>query len=67
MKIEVRRTPENDGHIVKATFDEGFLQTHCEPLPYEMRQLITREQGLGIITDAILMAYGYQLKPNQDE
>ena len=56
MEIE-RRDHAHDGSIeIRITVSKAFLED-CEPYgPPELCSLITEEQGLGIIEDAILTA-----------
>lgn len=58
MKIRRDYCPADDKHIITIEFTGDYL---CDCEKYPFAHLITEEQGLGIIEDAVLMASGLQL------
>lgn len=65
MKIEMRQDACSQIVSVKIEIPREFMVDECEPYGSpEMCDLITCEQGIGIIEDAVLMALHLKRKPN---
>ena len=45
---------------VNVRVPRGYIISQCEPLPIEIRELITPQQGAEIIENAVLMAMGME-------
>lgn len=57
MEIIITDDPSRDERRIVITISGVFVANDCEPYgPPEICKLITDEQGLGIIEDAVLMA-----------
>ena len=57
MEIEMINSAEDDSIEFSITVTSSFMRHECEPYgDPRLCALITREQGFGIIEDAVLMA-----------
>lgn len=65
MKIEIREDPGNDQFIFKAAVPRSYLIEKCQRHP--AADLITPDQAMGIIEDAVLMALGMELTPKEKQ
>lgn len=59
MKIIREYHPHDDTHRISIEFTGTYIGDRCQKHPFA--HLITEDQGLGIIEDAILMAAGLEL------
>lgn len=64
MKIESRQDIATRKRFIIIEIEEDYLINKCQPHP--AAELITAEQGLGIITDAVLLAMGLELKHGEE-
>lgn len=62
MKIMVQPLVAENSVRITIECPQPWLNANCEPLPTGLAELITTEQGIGIIQDAVIMAMGYQKK-----
>lgn len=62
MKILVEPNKAEKTVTITITCPEQWLDDNCTPLPPEIAQAITVEQGIAIIRDAVALAMGYQAK-----
>lgn len=63
MNIEITRNSQTDDILLTAKITRTYIIDSCEPYGCdELCNLITNEQGMGIIEDAILMALHLKLK-----
>lgn len=61
MKIELHQDHSTRKRFIFIEIEEDYFLEKCQPHP--AAELITFEQGMGIITDAVLLAMGLELKP----
>jgi len=60
MKVFVQQLVADNSVRIIMECPEMWLKDNCERLPLEIAEMITAEQGIGIIQDAVIMAMGYK-------